>query len=49
MRKDIYLKTHERLMGEMRVQMRLKNLPGIKRTSRRLHRLRVRYRKSKAA
>ncbi len=49
MRKDIYLRAHERLMGEMRVQVRLKNRRGIERTGQRLHRIRVRYRKKFAA
>lgn len=49
MRKDTYLKAHERLLSEMRVQMRLKNRRGIERTGRQLHRLRVRYRQRYAA
>lgn len=49
MRKDTYIKAHERLMREMRAQMRLKNRRGIERTGRRLHRLRVRYRQRYAA
>ena len=49
MRKDIYLKAHERLLGEMRVQVRLKNRRGIERTGKRLHRIRVSYRRRYAA
>ncbi len=49
MRRDTYIKAHERLLGEMRVQMRLKNRRGIERTGWRLHRLRVRYRERYAA
>lgn len=49
MRKDTYIKAHEQLLSEMRVQMRLKNRRGIERTGKRLHRLRVRYRQRYAA
>lgn len=49
MRKDTYLRAHERLMREMRIQMRLKNRRGIERTGWRLHLLRVRYRERYAA
>jgi len=49
MRKSTYLKAHEHLMREMRVQMCLKNRRGIERTGKRLHRLRVRYRQRYAA
>jgi hypothetical protein len=49
MRKDTYIKAHERLMREMRIQMRLKNRRGIERTGWRLHLLRVRYRQRYAA
>jgi hypothetical protein len=45
----IYQKAHDKLMGEMRRQVRLKNRKGIEKTGRRLHRLRVRYRKRRAA
>ncbi len=44
-----YIAAHNRLMGEMRVQVRLKNRRGIERTGRRLYRIRVRYRKKFAA
>ncbi len=49
MKKDTYLKAHERLMREMRVHMRLKNRRGIERTGQRLHLLRERYRERYAA
>lgn len=49
MRKEIYIRAHDRLMNEMRAQMRRKNRRGIESTGRRLHRLRVRYRAKFAA
>jgi len=49
MRKETYIRAHDRLMNEMRVQMRRKNRRGIESTGRRLHRLRVHYRKRFAA
>jgi len=45
----IYRRAHDKLIREMRRQMRLKNRKGIEQTGRRLHRLRVRYRKRQAA
>ncbi|MBE7439240.1 MAG: hypothetical protein HS115_12365 [Spirochaetales bacterium] len=45
----IYQSAHEKLMREMRQQVRLKNRKGIERTGRRLCRLRKRYKKRLAA
>jgi len=45
----IYQSAHDRLMREMRQQVRLKNRKGIERTGRRLCRLRKRYKKRLAA
>lgn len=49
MMQAIYQNAHDRLMQEMRRQVRLKNRKGIERTGRRLYRLRLRYRKRLAA
>ena len=49
MTEDMYIRAHQRLMSEMRRQMRLRNRRAIERTGRRLHRLRVRYRKRRTA
>lgn len=49
MRKATYIKAHQSLLREMRVQMRLKNRRGIESTGKRLHRLRVRFRERYAA
>jgi hypothetical protein len=48
MMERMYRNAHDRLMREMRRQLRLKNRKGIEQTGRRLHRLRVRYRKRMA-
>lgn len=45
----VYINAHDRLMREMRHQLRLKNRKGIERTGRRLCRLRKRYKKRLAA
>jgi len=49
MTEQAYLRKHEQLMNEMRRQIRLGNRVRIERTGRRLHRLRVRYRRRFAA
>ena len=49
MTEGAYHKAHERLMIEMRRQLRLRNRKLIERAGRRLHRLRVRYRRRFAA
>ena len=49
MTEQAYLRRHEQLMNEMRRHLRLRNSTRIERTGRRLHRLRVRYRRRFAA
>lgn len=49
MRRETYIRAHDRLLNEMRVQVRRKNRRGIESTGRRLHRLRIRYRAKFAA
>lgn len=49
LKKETYRRAHERLMAEMRAQLRLKNRRGIEKTGRKLHRLRKRYRMRFAA
>jgi hypothetical protein len=49
MMERIYCNAHEKLMQEMRRQLRLKNRKGIEKTGRRLYRLRKRYRRRQAA
>lgn len=48
-KKKTYKLLHEKLMSEMRTQMRLKNLKKIEITGKKLHRLRKRYRTRFAA
>lgn len=48
-RKETYLRLHEKLMMEMRIQMRLKNRLEIEKTGRRLHHIRKKYRTRFAA
>lgn len=47
--RKVYLVAHERLMGQMRVQMKKKNKRGIEETGKKLHRLRKKYRARFAA
>lgn len=47
--KETYFLAHEKLMGQMRVQTRMKNKRGIEKTGKKLHRLRKRYRARFAA
>ncbi len=47
--RKVYLVAHEKLMGQMRVQMKRKNKRGIEQTGKKLHRLRKRYRARFAA
>ncbi len=47
--RKVYLLAHEKLMGQMRVQMRKKNKPAIEQTGKKLHRLRKKYRARFAA
>ncbi|MBE7439215.1 MAG: hypothetical protein HS115_17810 [Spirochaetales bacterium] len=49
MKKETYTKVHDLLMARMRRELHQKDLLEIKRTSRRLCRLRQRYRKRFAA
>ena len=42
--RKLYLVAHEKLLGQMRVQMKRKNRSGIEQTGKKLHRLRKRYR-----
>jgi len=49
MTEQAYLRKHEQLMNEMHRQLRLGNRARIERTGRRLHRLRLRYRRRFAA
>jgi hypothetical protein len=45
MMERMYRNAHDKLMREMRRQLKLKNRKGIELTGRRLHRLRKRYRR----
>ncbi len=47
--RKVYLIAHEKLLSTMRMQMRWKNKRGIEQTGKKLHRLRIRYRKRFAA
>lgn len=47
--RKVYMLAHEKLMGQMRVQMRKKNKRAIEQTGKKLHRLRKRYRARFAA
>lgn len=46
---QVYLSAHRKLMDELRRQLRTKNTKEIHRAAVRLYRLRVRYRKRRAA
>lgn len=48
-KKETYHRVHEKLMTEMRIQLRLKNRVQIEKTGRKLHRLRKRFRSLFAA
>lgn len=47
--RELYKRAHDRLMGEMRKQTRLKNRSKIEQTGKKLHSLRQRYRARFAA
>jgi hypothetical protein len=47
--RKVYLVAHEKLMDQMRTQMRKKNKRGIEQTGKKLHRLRKKYRARFAA
>lgn len=47
--RELYQRAHEKLMGEMRKQTRLKNRQKIEQTGKKLHWLRQRYRARFAA
>ena len=47
--RKLYVLAHEKLMGQMRTQMKKKNKRGIEETGKKLHRLRKRYRARFAA
>jgi hypothetical protein len=49
LKKETYLIAHEKLMSDMRTQMKRKNKRGIEQTGKKLHRLRTRYRARFAA
>lgn len=49
LKKETYLLAHEKLLSQMRVQMKRKNKRGIEQTGKKLHRLRKRYRARFAA
>ncbi len=49
MMEQVYLNAHGQLMDEMRRKLKTKNAKEIHRAAVRLHRLRVRYRKHRAA
>lgn len=49
MMEQVYLKAHRELMDELRQQLKTKNTKRIHCTAVRLYKLRVRYRKRRAA
>ena len=49
MMEQVYLSAHRRLMDDLRLKLKTKNTKEIHRAAVRLYRLRIRYRKRRAA